>query len=473
MPNDEMPETVDNQITGNTLLSWGFRPEAGFAQLLEKAQQLAAAGAGIDEIRASLPKPQPPKQQAKLRREPLSFTENIEQTHPEEAENIASVRATMTELMRNPMVQAGTIMPDACPAGPIGTIPVGGVAASKAIHPGMHSGDICCSVMITEVEGTTPEKLLDAAHNTTHFGPIEKSGVRGRHSGDIYHKMANEVVSTFADNPFLADRNIQDLARLSMGTQGDGNHFLFVGRSRKTGRLAIVTHHGSRGPGAQLFKAGMRAALKHCKRAAPSLDRSGVWIEPNSQTEHDYWQALQMLRTWTHANHRSIHTSAIADSGGRELNSFWNEHNFVFKRNELYYHAKGATPGWQDFAADSTDLTLVPLNMAQPILITRGSDNPNGLGFLPHGAGRNWSRNEHRRRLGDVSPEEQLAKETAGLDIRFYSGTPDVTELPSSYKDADSVVAQIKKFELAEIVDYIDPHGCIMAGNVRPWQSCH
>lgn len=458
-------------ITGDTLISWGFHPGAGFAKLLKKAQRLAAEGADKTKIMAALPTPTPPPQKLHLRSEPAAFTENIESAHPDDEKNIESVRETMAELMRNPMIDSGTVMPDACPAGPLGTIPVGGVAGSRAIHPGMHSADICCSVMITEVEGTTAEKLLDAAHNTTHFGRIGKRGVTGRGSNGIYATMAKEAVAPFAQNRFLSETHIQNLANLSMGTQGDGNHFLYIGRSRSTGRLAIVTHHGSRGPGAQLYNAGMKAAVKYCKTAAPEVPRSGVWLEPGSQIETDYWQALQIMRDWTKANHRSIHLSAIRDADGNEVNNFWNEHNFVFKRNGLYFHGKGATPGWQNFAHDATELTLVPLNMAQPILVTRGADNPEALGFLPHGAGRNWSRTEHRRRLGDVTPEEQLAKETQGLDIRFYSGNPDVTELPSSYKDADSVVAQIKKFGLAEIEDYIDPHGCIMAGNFPNWKN--
>ena len=43
------------------------------------------------------------------------------------------------------------------------------------------------------------------------------------------------------------------------------------------------------------------------------------------------------------------------------------------------------------------------------------------------------------------------------------------SELPSSYKKADTVVEQIKKYDLAEIVDYIDPFGCIMAGDIPPF----
>ena len=62
-----------------------------------------------------------------------------------------------------------------------------------------------------------------------------------------------------------------------------------------------------------------------------------------------------------------------------------------------------------------------------------------------------------------------MAAETKGLDVRFHAGGIDASELPSSYKSAASVVAQIKDYGLAEIEDYIDPYGCVMAGDVPPF----
>jgi RNA-splicing ligase RtcB len=109
--------------------------------------------------------------------------------------------------------------------------------------------------------------------------------------------------------------------------------------------------------------------------------------------------------------------------------------------------------------------------MAEPVLVVKGCDAAHGLGFSPHGAGRNFSRSEHRRRNWAVTPEAMLAAETQGLDIRFHAGGIDASELPSGYKRAEAVVRQIKDYGLAEIEDYIDPYGCIMAGDVAPfWQ---
>src|SRR5262249_54280108 len=130
-----------------------------------------------------------------------------------------------------------------------------------------------------------------------------------------------------------------------------------------------------------------------------------------------------------------------------------------------YYHAKGATPAWADFAADSSGLTLIPLNMAEPILIARGLDAQNGLGFAPHGAGRNFGRKAYLRRLGGMRPEDVLATQTKGVDARFFCGVPDLSELPDAYKSAAMVRQQIDQFGLAEVVDEVLPYGSIMAGD--------
>ena len=51
------------------------------------------------------------------------------------------------------------------------------------------------------------------------------------------------------------------------------------------------------------------------------------------------------------------------------------------------------------------------------------------------------------------------------MDVRFFSNKIDISELPSAYKNAESVKNQIKQFGLGEVVDEILPYGCIMAGH--------
>lgn len=455
---------TETQITSDTLKAWGHLPGKAFGQALEMAQAAEAAGDNLNAIRERIEplKPAPVTPLQKAGEVPFHF--NIEASDdPDEVKNLGQVHETMMAVMRTPTVVSAAVMPDACPAGPVGTIPVGGVVAARnAIHPGMHSADICCSVMMTDMGDADPKAVLDAAEQVTHFGP------GGRANGRRY-TLSQKLMDAFRENPFLNNPKILRMAVEHLGTQGDGNHFLFVGRSRATGRTAMITHHGSRGPGAVLYKLGMQVAERFRRELSPDTLKQNAWIPADTQEGRDYWAALQLIRKWTKANHNALHQATVEASKARPGERFWNEHNFVFRRNDLYFHGKGATPAWGDYAQDATGLTLIPLNMSEPVLVVRGRDADHGLGFSPHGAGRNFSRSEHKRRMGDVTAQQALEAETAGLDIRFPAGGVDASELPSSYKDAASVVAQIEKFGLADIEDYIDPYGCMMAGDIPPF----
>jgi len=456
-------ETETEKLTSKMLATWGHLPGKAFGAALRDGQEVLDRGEPLQAVRQMLEayKPAPTLPLAASGEKP--FHVNLDAESADEKANLEAVMHHMTELMRTPTIEAGAIMPDACPAGPLGTIPVGGVVAARnAIHPGMHSADICCSVMMTEFEDADPKAVLDAAQSVTHFGG------GGRPNGQRF-TLSTSLFDKFRENRFLSNPKILRMAQEHLGTQGDGNHFLFVGVSRKTGRTAMVTHHGSRGPGAGLYKIGINVADKFRRKLSPKTLKQNGWIPADSEEGIAYWEALQLIRKWTKSNHNAIHQATVEASGAAAGHRFWNEHNFVFERDGLFYHGKGATPAWDGYAADATGLTLIPLNMAEPVLVVRGKDAGHGLGFSPHGAGRNYSRSEHKRRSSARTPEEMLKAETDGLDIRFFEDGIDISELPSSYKKADAVVAQIEKYGLAEIEDYIDPYGCIMAGDIEPF----
>jgi len=102
------------------------------------------------------------------------------------------------------------------------------------------------------------------------------------------------------------------------------------------------------------------------------------------------------------------------------------------------------------------------------------SRNESNRGFAPHGAGRNMSRTAHKKRMGGRTDAEILKAETDGLDVRFYTGVTDISELPSAYKNADNVVKDMQTFRLADVVDRVLPYGSIMAGDGNreaPWMK--
>jgi tRNA-splicing ligase RtcB len=457
-------------ITGDTLKDWGFTPGPKFGLMLAEARLLESMGNSKEEIIDKIGLIVLPEDtRTEMRTNNIPFGQFIDANNDMERENVASVVRHMDALMRIPTIKSGVILPDACPSGSqLGTIPVGGaVACEDAIHPGFHSADICCSVAISIFKrNENPKFLLDTFQKATHFGP----GGPNRIVKMPDH--LSEMLANLSDNPFI--KGLENMAIGHFGSQGDGNHFAYVGHLESTGNLALVTHHGSRGFGAQVFKRGLAVAKKHTKIVAARVPEQSAWIKADSDNGRAYWEALQFIREWTKANHYVLHGIAATLTGNKITNQFWNEHNFVFQRSDgLFYHGKGATPSWKGFAADDVGLTLIPLNMSQPILITEHVDKPEALGFAPHGAGRNMSRSQFIRENSEKQ-EELDALAAKGLDIRSYCGTPDYSELPSAYKNADEVTAQIEKYGLAKVVDRVLPYGSLMAGDIEhnaPWKK--
>jgi len=387
---------------------------------------------------------------------PVPFHKNILVETDEEVQNLNLVIADMESIMVTPHIVDGCIMPDSMPTSN-GHIPVGGVIVTNGtIHPSWHSADICCSVMMTNFGKVDPKEVLDAANNVTHFGP------GGRPE---YSELTAELYNEFLTNKYLSSARSMELAASHLGTQGDGNHFLFVGVSKSTGDTMLVTHHGSRGVGAALYKKGIMTAESFRKEISPMTNKKNAWIPYDSDEGREYWSALQIVRKWTKLNHNTIHTAVSDTINIKPINNIWNEHNFVFKDGDLFYHAKGATPLDAKFVPDSADgLRLIPLNMSEPILVVKGDTTSSNLGFAPHGAGRNIGRSQHKRNNSDRTIDEIFKEETAKLDVRFFSNRVDISELPSAYKNASEIRKQMDEFNLGTVVDEIMPYGCIMAG---------
>ncbi|MDR1498260.1 MAG: RtcB family protein [Puniceicoccales bacterium] len=484
------------EIKARDLLTAGWLEGPSIGSALCRAHELEATGLDRALIFAQLEQ-EFPKQPLLIlpRASAAPLAEAIEAETDEEAANIASARQRMKELLLSPVIQRGVLMPDTCPSGGgTATIPVGGaIAVENAIIPGAHSADICCSMFATFFDDNLPvEELMDHLQKATHFG------AGGRPRGQQF--TADVLDEPVWDNPFLS--GLRSRAQDFLGTQGDGNHFAYIGHIRFTdaqrvaleaagydelaGAIArhdgkfnvLVTHHGSRGLGADLYKRGQKAARTWCNQNTEGIPNDAVWLPADSPQGAAYWDALQYISRWTRTNHAVIHDAFLDRIGRSALAQIGNEHNFVWKRGDVFLHGKGATPAWRDEQGRPL-LGLIPLNMAREILLVLGADNADYLSFCPHGAGRNLSRTAMLRpykdadgKIDPVRVKEVLSAETKGLDVRWFNGTPDLSESPLGYKDATKVKAQIARFGLATVVGEIQPQGCIMAGKAQeaPWQ---
>ncbi len=477
------------KLSETDLLAAGYPPGEKIQPMLARLDDLETRGITDPKYALKLIKREfgPPPPRIAMREAPAPLAEAIEAKGKDEHENLYAVRRHMHALLKTPVISRGVILPDACPmGGKEACIPVGGaIAVENAIIPSAHSSDICCSMFATFYEERSSISAeLDALMSATRFGTGH------RHLDLIVDDPVHD--EDVWDNPFLT--GLRERARLHMADQGDGNHFAYIGKIRITAEMTamlrltghndlaklvpgknfrvLVTHHGSRGLGAHVFKRSQIAALKHTAKQAANVPENAAWLDAKSGDGPAYWEALQYVALWTKANHRSIHRRFLECIGADSAAEIANEHNFVWQRGDTFFHGKGATPAWRD--SDGRPLLgLIPLNMAEPILIVLGADNADFLSFAPHGAGRNISRTELRRRFrGEDARKAEIARATAGLDIRWFAGKPDLSETPVAYKNAAQVKAQIATFGLAQVIGEIQPLGCIMAGDSgKSWRD--
>lgn len=220
-----------------------------------------------------------------------------------------------------------------------------------------------------------------------------------------------------------------------------------------------------------VYKRGMQAAIAQTRKGYNIPDHM-AWIDYDTYEGRDYWAALQKVREWTKLNHlaihstirqRFMHTPAVVGN-----TTIWNEHNFVFRREDgLFYHAKGATPSFDGFSEDDAGMSIIPMNMSEPIYVMEHRDNVEALGFAPHGAGRNMSRSAFLKNIPEENRWDHYTLVTEGIDARWFNGSPDLSECPSAYKGAKQIVAAIAEHDLAKIKVKIHPYGCIMAGEIK------
>ena len=125
-------------ITPKDLIKMGFKPGKWIPEAVNYINENKLEGEALNLYL----EPYKPKPIIDLHEAPVEFQVNIKAEAEVEEGNVDKVVGTMDVLMKTPTVVDGAVMPDACPSGPEGTIPVGGVVATKnAIHPGMHSAD--------------------------------------------------------------------------------------------------------------------------------------------------------------------------------------------------------------------------------------------------------------------------------------------------------------------------------------------
>jgi len=359
--------------------------------------------------------------------------------------------------VRLPVAVRGALMPDAH----LGYgLPIGGVLATdNAVIPYAVGVDIACRMKLTVLDIPPhqlvgeQERFIKAIETETRFGMGASFVERGR--------------GTPREHPVLDEdwdvspvtRSNKDKAHAQLGTSGSGNHFVEFGEltiedehacaiGLETGEtyLGLLSHSGSRGPGAKVASYYSNLAMD-LHPELPKPLRHLAWLDLDSHEGQEYWEAMQLMGQFAAANHAMIHHHIARHLGASALADVENHHNFAWIEShdgrDVVVHRKGATPAGEGV------LGIIPGSMASPGFIVRGKGNAASLRSAAHGAGRVMSRTKAKQTyrwntVRDLLQDRGVTLISAGLD-----------EAPFVYKDIEQVMAAQQ--DLVEPLARFDP----------------
>ncbi|WP_437921653.1 RtcB family protein [Sphingobacterium sp. LRF_L2] len=339
------------------------------------------------------------------------------------------------DALKLPVAVKGALMPDA--HGGYG-LPIGGVLATdNAVIPYGVGVDIGCrmSLSIFDIPGSYIKgksfQLRNMLSEHTKFGMNETHKIKNDHA--IFECAA------FREIPLL--KSLRDKAYRQLGSSGGGNHFVEFGivhlqtckpewNLRPGEYLAILSHSGSRGLGANIAKHYTYLATKQCP--LPRQVQHLAWLDLNTHDGQEYWIAMNLAGDYAKACHDDIHRRLAKALGKRPVVTIENHHNFAWEEvvdgKKVVVHRKGATP-----AAEGV-LGIIPGSMTAPGFIVEGKGNPYSLQSASHGAGRRLSRGACKNSI----TKSDLTKTLDMYGVELIGGAVD--EAPMAYKDIHKVI---------------------------------
>lgn len=228
--------------------------------------------------------------------------------------------------------------------------------------------------------------------------------------------------------------------RLQLGTLGGGNHFIELCYDEDD-RVWVFLHSGSRGVGNRIAKHHVAVAQKLCERWHVQLPHRDLAFLP--QDDDAFWPYIRDLR-WAQAfalENRSEMldqvVAAIADWSGEPVvdeEKILCHHNYTEQERhfgkEVWLTRKGA------INAEQGRWGLIPGSMGTRSYVVTGKGNRASFNSAPHGAGRNFSRTEARKRFTAAD----LAEAMKGIEWRSDNAEAFIDEIPGAYKDIDQIM---------------------------------
>jgi tRNA-splicing ligase RtcB (3'-phosphate/5'-hydroxy nucleic acid ligase) len=235
--------------------------------------------------------------------------------------------------------------------------------------------------------------------------------------------------------------------RLHLGSLGSGNHFIEITKDEEDSIYAFL-HSGSRGIGNRIAMYHIKIAQDLMKKWYIQLvDPDLAYLIEDTEEFNNYIQDLNWAQKFALYNREEMMDRVLTELSY----TFWGEnghqkeldterinchHNFSQKENHfgknIWVSRKGA------IEASAGKKGLIPGSMGTASYVVSGLGNPGSFNSAPHGAGRNFSRTEARKRF----TMEDFDRDMQGIEVK--RSTEFIDELPRAYKDIDQVMEDAK-----------------------------
>ena len=368
--------------------------------------------------------------------------------------------AQMETAMKLPVTIAGALMPDAHQGY---GLPIGGVLATRnAVIPFGVGVDIGCRMCMTlyDLPSDTLEKKKE---------DFKKMLIDNTKFGQATFKKPKDHAIMERDefSELSIVREMKDRAWQQLGSSGGGNHFVEFGIVEVLSSVnefnvapgvyvALLSHSGSRGLGANIARHYTKIAMDTCK--LPQEAKHLAWLDLDTEAGQEYWRAMNLAGDYASACHHQIHERMAIGLRETPVAMIENHHNFAWKEKDSFgkdiiVHRKGATP------AGIGVLGIIPGSMASPGFIVRGKGLAASINSASHGAGRLMSRTKAKQTI--LPGHVNKALKQAGVEL-IGSG---LDEAPMAYKDIHQVMAYQK--DLVEVLGTFMPKIVRMCGDEK------
>jgi tRNA-splicing ligase RtcB (3'-phosphate/5'-hydroxy nucleic acid ligase) len=361
----------------------------------------------------------------------LSWASILEDKTREQAEVTASLRWVRPHL---------ALMPDAHwgMGSTVGSV----IPTDDVVMPAAVGVDIGCGMSAVrthltagDLEGRDLAPLRQAIEREIPVSVGQYRARLSRSAAERANKLADEASAQHVE-PWSYAENWPE----QLGTLGSGNHFIEVCLD-ESDRVWVFLHSGSRGVGNRIARKHVRVAQEACARWYVNLPHKDLAFLPHGTDE--FWAYLRDLR-WAQrfaAENRAEMVervvACLAEFMGTDIRTeelITCHHNYTERERhygrDVWLTRKGA------INAEEGRRGLIPGSMGTRSYVVTGLGNRAAFNSAPHGAGRNFSRTEARRRF-TVS---ELTDAMKGIEWSEERAERFLDEIPGAYKDIDQIM---------------------------------